>query len=180
MTDAIATAIQPATRVVAITWVHSGTGVKTPVRAIADAVAAANAKRTAAERILLCVDGVHGFGVEDATVADLGCDFFAAGTHKWMFGPRGTGVLWGRAELWPIAAPDHSGLRTCGVRGVARRDAAPPPMTARAHEPRRVPLVRASLGARRSVRVSQVDRQGEDRRDASTSSIARSSKVCRR
>jgi selenocysteine lyase/cysteine desulfurase len=101
MTDAIAKAIAPATRVVAITWVHSGTGVKTPVRAIADAIAAANTKRSAEQRIILCVDGVHGFGVDATKVAQLGCDFFVAGTHKWMFGPRGTGVLWGRHDLWP-------------------------------------------------------------------------------
>src|SRR5262249_22562142 len=56
-------------------------------------------------RIWLCVDGVHGLGVEDVVMADLGCDFFVAGTHKWMFGPRGTGVIWGRAELWPMLRP---------------------------------------------------------------------------
>jgi selenocysteine lyase/cysteine desulfurase len=105
MAHAIEQAIAPATRYVAITWVHSGTGVKTPVRAIADVVARANAARAPENRIWLCVDGVHGFGVEDVTMSDLGCDFFAAGTHKWMFGPRGTGVLWGRAELWPLMRP---------------------------------------------------------------------------
>jgi selenocysteine lyase/cysteine desulfurase len=105
MARAIEQAIAPATRIVAITWVHSGTGVKTPVRAIADAIARANAKRAPEQRILLCVDGVHGFGIEDVTMADLGCDFFVAGTHKWMFGPRGTGVIWGRAELWPRLVP---------------------------------------------------------------------------
>jgi selenocysteine lyase/cysteine desulfurase len=102
--DAVArlmAAVTPATRVVAITWVHSGTGVKLPVRAIADALADANAGRSPEDRALLCVDGVHGFGIEDATVADLGCDFLVSGTHKWLFGPRGTGVVWGRAELWP-------------------------------------------------------------------------------
>jgi selenocysteine lyase/cysteine desulfurase len=31
------------------------------------------------------------------SMPDLGCDFFSAGTHKWLMGPRGTGVLWGRA-----------------------------------------------------------------------------------
>ena len=72
-------AIPPKTRVVAITWVHSSTGVKTPVRAIADVVASANAARAPEQRILLCVDGVHGFGIEDVTMADLGCDFFVAG-----------------------------------------------------------------------------------------------------
>jgi len=105
MAHAIEQAIAPATRVVAITWVHSGTGVKTPVRAIADVVARANAARAPESRILLCVDGVHGFGVEDVTMADLGCDFFVAGTHKWMFGPRGTGVIWGRQALWPQMRP---------------------------------------------------------------------------
>ncbi|MBA2543021.1 MAG: aminotransferase class V-fold PLP-dependent enzyme, partial [Deltaproteobacteria bacterium] len=105
MAAAIAKAIVPATRFVAITWVHSGTGVKTPVRAIADAVAAVNAKRPPEQRILLCVDGVHGFGVDATPVGQLGCDFFAAGTHKWMFGPRGTGVLWGKHELWPTLHP---------------------------------------------------------------------------
>ncbi len=105
MAGAIAQAIRPETRVVATTWVHSSTGVKTPTRAIAEVVASANAGRAPAERILYCVDGVHGFGVEDVTMADLGCDFFAAGCHKWLFGPRGTGILWGKAELWPLLRP---------------------------------------------------------------------------
>jgi selenocysteine lyase/cysteine desulfurase len=93
----LAAGITPRTRVVAITWVHSGTGVRLPVRAIADAVAAANEGRSDEERALLCVDGVHGFGLIAQSVADLGCDFLSAGTHKWLMGPRGTGLLWGRA-----------------------------------------------------------------------------------
>lgn len=105
MTAAIQRAISPKTRVVAITWVHSSTGVRTPVPAIAEVVAKANASRAPEQRILLCVDGVHGFGIEDVTMADLGIDFFAAGTHKWIFGPRGTGILWGRAEHWSKLRP---------------------------------------------------------------------------
>lgn len=105
MVDAIAKAITPATRVVAITWVHSSTGVKTPVRGIAEAVAKANQGRALKDRAILCVDGVHGFGVDDVTMADLGCDFFVAGCHKWIFGPRGTGVVWGKADLWPLLRP---------------------------------------------------------------------------
>ena len=103
--DAVRRGITPATRLVAITWVQSGTGLKTPVRRIADVVAEANATRAADRRIFLGVDGVHGLGIEDVTLPELGCDFFAAGTHKWLFGPRGTGVLWGRADAWPIARP---------------------------------------------------------------------------
>jgi isopenicillin-N epimerase len=103
--DAVRRGITQSTRVVAITWVHSGTGVKAPVRAIADVVASANRARGSDRRIYLCVDGVHGLGVEDVSLPDLGCDFFAAGTHKWLFGPRGTGFLWGRSDAWDITRP---------------------------------------------------------------------------
>jgi len=97
--------VTPATRVVAVTWVHSGTGVRLPVRAIADALAATNAGRGPDDRTLLCVDGVHGLGVVDAGVGDLGCDFLVAGTHKWLFGPRGTGIVWSRSDAWGQVDP---------------------------------------------------------------------------
>jgi selenocysteine lyase/cysteine desulfurase len=103
--ESVRRAITPATRVVAVTWVHSGTGLKTPIRAIADVVAEANRRRDSDRRIYLGVDGVHGLGIEDVTLPELGCDFFAAGTHKWLFGPRGTGILWGRADAWAITQP---------------------------------------------------------------------------
>jgi isopenicillin-N epimerase len=101
----LAKAIKPQTRVIALTWVHSGTGVKLPLPALAEVVARANAKRTEGDRALLFVDGVHGFGNQDFEVGKLGCDFFIAGCHKWLFGPRGTGLVWGRREAWPITKP---------------------------------------------------------------------------
>ena len=98
-------AIRPATRVLGITWVHSSTGIRLPVRRIAAAVAEANKQRGDSERVLLVVDGVHGLGAVDETVAELGCDFFSAGTHKWMFAPRGTGIVWARPEAWARVRP---------------------------------------------------------------------------
>ncbi|MFJ4153187.1 aminotransferase class V-fold PLP-dependent enzyme [Pseudomonas sp. NPDC089752] len=86
-------AIQPKTRVLGMTWVHSGSGVKLPVGEIGELVRQHNRNRSEAERILYVVDGVHGFGVENARFADFNCDYFIAGTHKWMFGPRGTGII---------------------------------------------------------------------------------------
>jgi isopenicillin-N epimerase len=103
--EALRAAVTPSTRVVALTWVHSSSGVKLPIRRIADALADLNRGRDEADRALLCVDGVHGFGVEDAAVARLGCDFFVAGCHKWLFGPRGTGLVWGAPRAWPHASP---------------------------------------------------------------------------
>ncbi|MBC7800234.1 MAG: aminotransferase class V-fold PLP-dependent enzyme, partial [Gemmatimonadaceae bacterium] len=68
-------------------------------------VARANAGRAEADRALLFVDGVHGFGNQDVRVAELGCDFFITGCHKWMFGPRGTGLVWARPGAWSITSP---------------------------------------------------------------------------
>lgn len=105
MAEALAREIRPRTRVVAVTWVHSSTGVRTPIARFAQAVAKANQGRAENDRAVLCVDGVHGFGVEDETMASLGCDMFAAGCHKWLFGPRGTGILFATAAGWSASTP---------------------------------------------------------------------------
>ena len=91
------------TRIVAVTWVHSSTGLKLPIAEMAKALENINASRAEKDRIIFCVDGVHALGVEDFRLSDLGCDFFVAGTHKWMFGPRGTGFVWGHERAWPFA-----------------------------------------------------------------------------
>ncbi|CAN5835306.1 hypothetical protein BH18ACI4_BH18ACI4_20700 [soil metagenome] len=84
---------------------HSGSGLKVPVRRVAEAITEVNAGRAEADRIFLIVDGVHGLGVEDETIAQMGCDFFIAGTHKWIFGPRGTGLIWAKASTWKTMRP---------------------------------------------------------------------------
>jgi selenocysteine lyase/cysteine desulfurase len=99
----VAKAVTPQTRVLAVTWVHSCTGVKLPIRAIADALKPINSSRDEQDRVLLCVDGVHGLGVDGTELPELGCDFFIAGCHKWMFGPRGTGLVWGKPSAWSAA-----------------------------------------------------------------------------
>lgn len=101
--NSLAKGISPATRVVAVTWVHSSTGLKLPIHDMALAIQSMNQSRAEQDRIIFCVDGVHALGVEDFRVNELGCDFLVAGTHKWMFGPRGTGLVWGHPKAWPIA-----------------------------------------------------------------------------
>lgn len=90
--------IGPRTRVLGMTWVQSGSGVKLPLGDIGAVVDRHNRNRSEADRILYVVDGVHGFGVEDLSFAQMNCDYFIAGTHKWMFGPRGTGLICARSE----------------------------------------------------------------------------------
>jgi len=103
--DRIRKGIGPRTRVVGITWVHSSNGLRMPVRRIADVIGASNAARDAKDRVLLVVDGVHGFGVEDPRIEALGADLFAAGLHKWIFAPRGTGFVWAKPEVWAAMRP---------------------------------------------------------------------------
>jgi selenocysteine lyase/cysteine desulfurase len=98
-------AIRPETRAIGLTWVHSSTGMRLPLRDLAEVVQAANRERDEKRRILLVVDGVHGVGAVDDAVADLGADFFCAGAHKWLLAPRGTGFIWARPERWALLRP---------------------------------------------------------------------------
>jgi selenocysteine lyase/cysteine desulfurase len=84
------------TRVVALTWVHSSTGVKLPLRDVAAALP---------ESVLICVDGVHGLGADAATVREMRCDAFVSGCHKWLYGPRGTGILWAGKRVRELLRP---------------------------------------------------------------------------
>ncbi|MEJ7719920.1 MAG: aminotransferase class V-fold PLP-dependent enzyme [Ilumatobacteraceae bacterium] len=79
MVSRLIDAVTPRTRLMAVTWTHSGTGVKLPIADIGAALADVNRDREKAERALLCVDGVHAFGRRDGDTrrarlrrADLG------------------------------------------------------------------------------------------------------------
>jgi isopenicillin-N epimerase len=105
LTDMVIKSISKKTKVIALTWVHSGTGLKLPIQSITNSVKQINRQRPKNNQIMVVVDGVHGFGVEDFIISDLGCDFFIAGCHKWLFGPRGTGIIWGSDEAWKKVRP---------------------------------------------------------------------------
>ena len=96
--SAFSAALSPKVAVVALTWVHSGTGVRLPVAAMVDLVR----QRTQA---LVVLDAVHGFGARRERPQDLKVDFFVSGGHKWLFGPRGTGLIWGSPRGWERYTP---------------------------------------------------------------------------
>jgi selenocysteine lyase/cysteine desulfurase len=87
--SAVKRAVTPRTGVLALTWVHSSTGVKLPLQEIATAL---GAERRNGLRIV--VDGVHGLGAAEGAPSIETCDVFVAGCHKWLGGPRGTGLVW--------------------------------------------------------------------------------------
>ncbi|WP_158278091.1 aminotransferase class V-fold PLP-dependent enzyme [Caulobacter endophyticus] len=117
MVGRLMSAITPRTRVLALTWVHSSTGLKIPLPAISSALAQVNVGRQEADQVLLVVDGVHGFGNQDADMRALGCDVFVAGCHKWLFGPRGTGVIAANAKGWAALRPTIPSFVDSGAWG---------------------------------------------------------------
>ena len=90
------------TRVLALTHVSNVSGIRLPVRRIADA---AHEKG-----IHVHVDGAQSFGGLSVDVLALGADTFSSSSHKWFCGPKECGVLTVRSalipEIWPsIVAP---------------------------------------------------------------------------
>jgi selenocysteine lyase/cysteine desulfurase len=97
LVDGIAKATSPRTRVIAITHVTSTTGIRFPVKPIAE---------LARERgIFLHLDGAQTLGAFEVNLKDLGCDSYSASAHKWPMGPLEAGILYVRSEwiekLWP-------------------------------------------------------------------------------
>ncbi|UJB69627.1 aminotransferase class V-fold PLP-dependent enzyme [Acaryochloris sp. 'Moss Beach'] len=105
MVETLVKGIGPKTRLVTATWVHSSTGLKVPIAKMSEQLKQVNQNRSEEDQVLFFVDGVHGLGVEDDALTDLGCDFFVAGTHKWMFAPRGSGFIWGKPETQNAVTP---------------------------------------------------------------------------
>jgi len=90
-------AIEPGTRLVAISHVLWTTGARLPIAAIAELAHARGA--------LVAVDGAQAAGAIPVSVADLGVDYYAVAGQKWLLGPEGTGALWVSPEVLERALP---------------------------------------------------------------------------
>jgi cysteine desulfurase/selenocysteine lyase len=73
---------------------------------INDVKAMARLAHDAGARIL--VDGAQWVAHYPTDVQDLGADFYTFSAHK-LYGPTGSGVLWGRRELLEAMPPYHGG-----------------------------------------------------------------------
>ncbi len=82
--------ISSRTRLVAVSHILYSTGLVMPVKEIGQVAKQAGA--------LYLVDGAHPVGLLRVNVKEIGCDFYAASGHKWLCGPRGTGLLYVRQE----------------------------------------------------------------------------------
>jgi len=64
-----------------------------------------------AKGIETIVDGAHSFAQFDFKQKDLACDYFGTSLHKWLFAPKGSGLLFVKrdkiAKLWPLMAAEE-------------------------------------------------------------------------
>jgi isopenicillin-N epimerase len=102
ITTAFERGLNNRTRLILIAHQINLTGQITPVKAVCD--------MARAKGIETIVDGAHSFGQFDFKQKDLGCDYFGTSLHKWLFAPKGTGLLYVKRDkiekLWPLMAAE--------------------------------------------------------------------------
>ncbi len=98
--DQFAALLSSRTKILAVGHVSNALGTINPVKAMIAQAHAAGA--------VVLVDGAQAAPHLAIDVQDLGCDFYVLSSHK-MFGPTGTGVLYGRASLLEAMPPYQGG-----------------------------------------------------------------------
>ena len=102
ITKAFEAGITPRTKVILVAHVINITGQITPTRAICEL--------GRARGIEVIVDGAHSFAHFPFTRDDLQCDYYGTSLHKWLFAPKGSGMLYVRRDkierLWPLMAAE--------------------------------------------------------------------------
>ncbi len=95
-------AITPKTRVILISHVVNITGQITPIKQVCELARV--------KGIDVIVDGAHSFAHFDFKQPDLQCDYYGSSLHKWLFAPKGTGLLYVKKEkiekIWPLMAAE--------------------------------------------------------------------------
>lgn len=88
------------TKLVAVGYASNTLGVIHPVKEIA--------RRAREVGAYVLIDGAQAAAHLDIDVKDLGCDFFVFSSHK-LYGPTGTGVLYGKRALLEAMPPYRGG-----------------------------------------------------------------------
>lgn len=94
--DDVEAAIGPATRLVAVSQVNFGTGFRIDLDVVCEL-----ARRVGA---LVFVDAAQSLGVIPVSMRRTPVDFLAAGGHKWLCAPPGTGVFYCRQDRLGLLA----------------------------------------------------------------------------
>ncbi len=90
-------AITSKTKIISICHIVNTNGMMLPIKEIS--------KMAHDHGILVAVDGAQSAGMLSIDLHDLDCDFYAASSHKWLFSPKGVGVLYAKKESQPFLKP---------------------------------------------------------------------------
>jgi isopenicillin-N epimerase len=103
ITQAFEKAVTGKTKIILISHVVNITGQITPVKEVCD--------MARARGVEVIVDGAHSFAHFDFKQSDLGCDYFGTSLHKWLYAPKGTGLLYVKRDkiekIWPLMAAER-------------------------------------------------------------------------
>ncbi|MEZ5345285.1 MAG: aminotransferase class V-fold PLP-dependent enzyme [Pyrinomonadaceae bacterium] len=95
-------AITPKTKLILISHQINLTGQIMPVKKVCE--------MARAKGIETIVDGAHSFAQFDFKQSDLGCDYFGTSLHKWLYAPKGTGMLYVKKDkipkVWALMASE--------------------------------------------------------------------------
>jgi selenocysteine lyase/cysteine desulfurase len=100
------TQISPRTRLIACSSVSSQTGIRLPSQAIC-ALAQRHNDAGRERPILTLIDGTQELGQWRVNVPAIGCDFYVSNGHKWLGGPKGSGILVVRDRAFSLLTPPY-------------------------------------------------------------------------
>ncbi len=89
------------TRAISIPHITAATGQILPVKQIGE--------WAAANKLWYFVDGAQAPGMLPVNVHEIGCHAYATSGHKWLLGPKGTGLLYVREDALDAIAAQHIG-----------------------------------------------------------------------
>ena len=104
--DRIEALLTPRTRALSLSHVTCATGQILPMKTIGE-LAAAN-------DLWYFVDGAQSAGMMPVDVKSWGCHAYATSGHKWLLGPKGTGLLYVSREAQEVIEPKFVGAYSGG------------------------------------------------------------------
>jgi cysteine desulfurase / selenocysteine lyase len=99
--------ITPRTKVIAISWVQFVHGSRTDLKSLMTFLKG--------KEILTVIDAIQGVGIHPMGMEDLGIDVLCLGSHKWLAGPVGVGILAIKKERIASLSPIMVGAHTYGT-----------------------------------------------------------------
>ncbi|MCL6698007.1 aminotransferase class V-fold PLP-dependent enzyme [Sphingomonas sp. NSE70-1] len=115
--DKFRAAIRPETRVLSFSHILFTTGVRLPAEELC--------QLAREQRCLAIVDGAQSAGAMPVDVREMGCHAYSASGHKWLMGPKGTGLLYldpdiaDQLDALPLQAGRRANSDSTGISNIA-------------------------------------------------------------